>query len=211
MVATTEELRLIFTFKASKTIQPMIGVVICGGQSRRMGHDKGLLIKNNQTWAIIAAQKLQNLCNGVLISINQTQFSQYSELFTPDSLVLDNPRIPLQGPLLGLLSVHVQHPSQDLLIMACDMPDIDSCILKKLSDASKTHHQAICYIQSSGQIEPLLGIYKAQGLRHIWQTIQQTPPTKASMHWALSLLKTNYLPIPQNEEPYFKNYNHPSD
>lgn len=182
---------------------------MCGGESKRMQRDKGLLLKNGQTWAALAAQKLANFCPEFVFSINKKQLRHYSKLFNIHTFVFDNPIVPFKGPLLGVLSVHLQHPQQDLLVLACDLPDIDLCILEKLLAASTEKNEAVCCIQNSGQIEPLVAIYKATGLARIWHLIQQNQWHKASMLHVLSFLETEYLPVGENEEIYFKNYNYP--
>ncbi|MES1226406.1 MAG: NTP transferase domain-containing protein, partial [Bacteroidota bacterium] len=39
----------------------MIGVILCGGQSVRMGADKGMLRLQTKTWAQIAVDKMAQL------------------------------------------------------------------------------------------------------------------------------------------------------
>ena len=39
----------------------MLGIVLCGGQSLRMGMDKGLMTYGGQFWAALAMQKLHEL------------------------------------------------------------------------------------------------------------------------------------------------------
>ena len=51
----------------------LIGVVLCGGKSSRMGSDKGLLKLNDKTWAELAVKKMEQLRIPVYVSINETQ------------------------------------------------------------------------------------------------------------------------------------------
>ncbi|GGH03134.1 NTP transferase domain-containing protein [Pedobacter zeae] len=48
----------------------MLGIVLCGGQSLRMGTDKGLLIHQDKLWAQVAADKLSVLDLLVNFSVN---------------------------------------------------------------------------------------------------------------------------------------------
>ena len=48
----------------------MLGIVLCGGQSLRMGKDKGLLKLEAKTWAQTAIDKIAVLNFPVKISVN---------------------------------------------------------------------------------------------------------------------------------------------
>src|SRR5688572_17949633 len=104
----------------------MLGIILSGGQSSRMGQDKGLLKLEAKTWAQTAIDKLSILNFPVKISVNRSQFSQYAEVFSPADLIEDNETLSLKGPLLGVLSAHVHYPDEDLFILACDMPLMES-------------------------------------------------------------------------------------
>ncbi len=47
----------------------MIGLILCGGQSSRMGSDKGLLKLEAKTWAQTAIDKMEILHIPVKISV----------------------------------------------------------------------------------------------------------------------------------------------
>lgn len=96
-----------------------LGVVLCGGESKRMGRDKGLLLENGRPWCRIAFDLLASLLPRVVVSIHPHQRSQYEAHFAPEQLVED--RYPRMGPLGGLLSVHDSFPQEDLAVLACDM------------------------------------------------------------------------------------------
>ena len=129
----------------------MNGVVLCGGESRRMGSDKGLLVKAGKTWAELAFSNLSGLRIKTAISVNRTQVELYSQIFAFGSLVTDNEILPVKGPLLGLLSVHQEFPAEDLLVVACDMINLKEEILQKSSDqdnVNKRYDMLISWITS---------------------------------------------------------------
>ena len=51
-------------------MENLLGVVLCGGQSKRMGSDKGLLVKDGKPWAMCIADKLEKAALPVVVSIN---------------------------------------------------------------------------------------------------------------------------------------------
>lgn len=179
---------------------------MCGGQSLRMGQDKGLLRQGNLAWVEIAMHKIESLeqVENVFVSINASQADQYQNVIPKPFLITDS--IDLHGPLAGLLSVHKQFPDQNLLIMACDMVDIRVHTMKNLILHFSLPNEAVVYA-NNGEFEPLLGIYSAKGLSKIAGLLASNLLQKHSMKHVLETLQTVALPIPENTTHEFKNYN----
>src|SRR5690606_41870089 len=106
------------------------GVVLCGGESKRMGKDKGLLPLGKDNWAQTAFHKLQKLNIPVCLSVNSKQIHAYIHFFSAEQLIKDE--TSAKGPLRGLLSVHLKYPNDDLLLLACDMTEMDTTTLETL-------------------------------------------------------------------------------
>jgi molybdenum cofactor guanylyltransferase len=185
----------------------MTGVVLCGGESTRMGTDKGLLEIQSKTWAEVAETKLAALGIPVVISINTKQHEQYSKIFQPEKLIPDQTAIDVKGPLLGLLSLHQILPEEDLIVLACDMIDMKTKLLQQLlAKYNEGKHDA--YIYSSGEnYQPLCGIYKAGGLKKINEIYQKGSLKRYSMMHVLEILQTEVLSIKEEDVACFNNYN----
>jgi molybdopterin-guanine dinucleotide biosynthesis protein A len=56
----------------------IIGVVLCGGKSSRMGNDKGLMITQETYWAKEAAVKLKILHSDIYFSVTSIQVEKYA-------------------------------------------------------------------------------------------------------------------------------------
>jgi molybdenum cofactor guanylyltransferase len=54
----------------------MLGIVLCGGQSSRMGTDKGMIDTNGKRWASVARDKLATLGIAVKFSVNARQVDE---------------------------------------------------------------------------------------------------------------------------------------
>jgi molybdopterin-guanine dinucleotide biosynthesis protein A len=189
----------------------MTGVVLCGGQSTRMGTDKGLLQKNATTWAQLAFNKLSALSIPVVLSVNQQQQTIYSNSFDSSLFIVDDTNLAIGGPLHGILSVHDQFPSSDLLVLACDMIAMETAVLQHLYNHSlKTNKDAIVFMNAD-RAEPLCGVYKAAGFRKIKALYTQGELKKYSMMYVLELLGADYLDVPGEWVGCFENYNLPED
>src|SRR5258708_74381 len=118
-------------------IENLCGIILCGGESRRMGRDKGSLPIGQTTWARHMGDKLGFLRIPVFYSINEFQWTDYAAYIPPDRLVIDATEhaVEVRGPLKGLISAHQKCPGKDLLLIACDMLDLDRQTLEKLVDA----------------------------------------------------------------------------
>ena len=185
----------------------MLGVVLCGGQSSRMGSDKGLLVLNNKTWTQKAIDTLSYFQIPIVISVNKNQYHDYSLIFPADTLIPDDPTLQLHGPLCGLLSVYLNHPKEDLLIVACDMPLMDTEFIKQLLYKYATE-TADAYIYSNdGEPEPMPGIFRSKALAYIHQLYCNDQLPKHSMKYMMEHISTSISPLPADKKHCFRNFN----
>ncbi len=140
-----------------------MGVVLCGGQSSRMGSDKGLLMSDGVTWAERAARQLAMACDRVVYSIRGEQQEAYAAGIVGQNFVTDADQYRDIGPLGGLLSVHEQFPENNILLLACDM------LLVKPEDLGPLKNSAgeVCVYRVGGFFEPLCAFYSATVLAKI--------------------------------------------
>ena len=191
----------------------MKGVVLCGGHSSRMKKDKGLLLFRDKTWAQLAEEKLAALDLATIVSINPSQHTSYHIHFKAQQLTTDNAElVGMGGPLLGLMSVHLSLPSENLLALACDMPNMQVKILRELlNQFNETPGiQAICF-KHQNKVEPLCAVYTASGLGKIFDIYQKKELKKNSMMYVLELLDAKYLVLKNEEISCFENFNSIAD
>jgi molybdopterin-guanine dinucleotide biosynthesis protein A len=186
----------------------MLGIVLCGGQSLRMGADKGLLSYQGKHWARLASDKFESAKLPVKLSINLGQKKNYNDFFEPSQLIIDHPFPTLKGPVLGLLSAHLANPTEDLFLLACDMLLMESQLLESLKEARASNQSFEAYIfKKDSQQEPLCGIYTVSGLKKILEMLQQGRLIKFSMKFILSNLNVCETNIEDVESRSFKNFN----
>jgi molybdopterin-guanine dinucleotide biosynthesis protein A len=147
-------------------MENLIGVILCGGESKRMGSDKGLLPIRNTIRAKYMHEKLSSFHIPVVYSVNPHQLHDYSEHISQEVMVVDTTEV--QGPLNGLLSAQQKYPGYDLLLMACDMLDLDVQTIEHLIKEYTQDKSYDFYVYQDDKFaQPFCGIYTAVGLEKV--------------------------------------------
>jgi molybdopterin-guanine dinucleotide biosynthesis protein A len=137
---------------------PIYGLVLVGGQSRRMGRDKALLTYHGEATQLErTAALLQTVCTRVFVSQRTGQCFD-----APDETeVIYDSVESVSGPLCGILSAMRAHPEAHWLVLACDLPYLQATALQKLTHAFDQAPPKLTAYRSShdGLPEPLCAIY----------------------------------------------------
>lgn len=107
----------------------MLGVILAGGLSTRMGHDKALLRVEGHRVLERNRALLEKVCGQTLIVARNAEQAVSFELPTA-RIVTD--LIPDCGPLGGIHTAFA-HADDDLLVLACDLPYIEHALLDRLA------------------------------------------------------------------------------
>jgi molybdenum cofactor guanylyltransferase len=136
------------------------GLVLCGGQSVRMGRDKAFMTYHHLPQYAHVANMMKLFCNDIFISCNAQQKSLFKQDY---KLIEDNATFKNAGPMTGLLSAFQQVSNTGFLVLGCDYPNFTHADMKALLRARNESFDAVCfYNQASGFDEPLLAIYEKQ-------------------------------------------------
>jgi molybdenum cofactor guanylyltransferase len=190
----------------------MLGIILCGGQSNRMGSDKGLLVHEAKTWAQTAYDKLSVLNIPIKFSVNDMQQGEYAKVFTVEKLIADDTSLAIKGPLLGVLSAHLQNPNDDLFLLACDLPLMEPNLIKELFALHQQSNKYEAYIFTSNkEPEPLCGIYTAKALKKIMALQKENKLLKHSMKFILSKLIVCEIALHDSQKVFFRNFNAHAD
>ena len=184
----------------------LLGVVLCGGESRRMGSDKGLLQDNGKIWAEKISEKLKHQNIPVVISINRDQQAVYGKILNQEELVID--QLPMHGPLNGLLTVHQQFPSKDILLMACDLIDMNDIILKELITAYEQNVGDYFAYEEDDFFQPLCAIYTSDAIGSLLERLTSGSLANYSFQYILNNGRTYRLH--SSLKKAFTNYNTPN-
>lgn len=187
----------------------MKGIVLCGGQSLRMGRDKGLLIGSKKiTWAQQAFSLLSKLDLEVAFSVNKNQYQIYKRVFFSHKLIADSRDLNIMGPLLGILTSHLEYAKEDLLVLACDMIEMNIEVLQHLNNQYQHNPGFDAYVYQDGSMaEPLCAIYTAAGLKKIVAKYKKKQLEKFSLVYTLQHLNVHSITIPAEWKKAFTNMN----
>ncbi|WP_277482930.1 molybdenum cofactor guanylyltransferase [Catalinimonas alkaloidigena] len=193
----------------------MIAVILSGGQSRRMGQDKGLIQENGLAWTESLQQKLEKVGLKTYVSINNLQKDAYVNVFSDLTLILDHPSSAhLNGPVKGILSAHLTFPEKDILFLPCDMPALagDTFLWWANEFAKLNQEDKVVVCSTPDYLQPLCGVYSQASLKILMQYYEDEKLQDQSMHNIVEeMLKATVISIPSELLPQFKNFNIPDD
>ena len=134
----------------------LLGLVLAGGASRRMGRDKGSLTYYAEPQAVHAWRLLTEVCGRAYVSTNARHagIDPYSEL----PLIVDEG--DYLGPAAGLAAAWGWHPDAAWLVLAVDMPLVDRKLLAELVAARDPSALATAFTHGEGRVEPLCTIWE---------------------------------------------------
>ncbi len=140
---------------------PLYGLVLAGGESRRMGRDKATIPHGDLTQAEHAFSLLDERCDQTYLSCRRGQW----EGDTAGEALRRLPRIfdkfSGAGPISGILSAVLEHPGAAWWVLPCDMPDLSSAMLCRLLRARDPFKTATAFRAArDDRPEPLCAIYE---------------------------------------------------
>ncbi len=145
----------------SQTRTSVYGCVLIGGQSRRMGRPKHLLVRDDgQTWLDYTVAQLQQICcDVVIVGEGDLPASLRGRRCLPDPPDVD-------GPMAGILAALRWMPRADWLVSACDLPQLSVAALQWLLDQRAPAVWAVMpRLLDAPGLEPLLAYYSAPCIR----------------------------------------------
>ena len=147
---------------------PLLGLVLAGGGSERMGQDKGRLCYHGTPQVLWLRRLLADFCDSVYVSTNDKQRS--SELYADLPTVVD--QAPDRGPAMGLISAWEAVPGSAWLVVAVDMPFLDRGTLMALVDGRNPAALATAFQHPDGTLDPLCAIWEAAAQPALTERIQ---------------------------------------
>jgi molybdopterin-guanine dinucleotide biosynthesis protein A len=168
-------------------IPPVYGLLLAGGESRRMGKDKGLLNyhgKPQREWGyeLLAAHTEQTFLS---VRPDQSMEGNTSMELLPDTFLG-------LGPFGGILSAFRAYPNAAWLVAAVDLPFLDHQALEHLLQHRNPAKVATAFQSPVNEFpDPLLAIWEPKSYLRLFQFLTQgySCPRKVLINSDIELLQ----------------------
>jgi molybdopterin-guanine dinucleotide biosynthesis protein A len=129
------------------------GIILAGGQNRRMGQDKALLPYGGMTFLEHTVSMLLTMCSDIIVVAD-----------VPDKYELPCGQVvadifPSSGPVGGILTGLTKAGDGWHYVVACDMPAIKRPVLELLRKAATADYDVVVP-EVNNQLEPLCAVYR---------------------------------------------------
>ncbi|HSB35187.1 MAG TPA: molybdenum cofactor guanylyltransferase, partial [Nitrospirota bacterium] len=139
----------------------MAGIVLAGGENRRMGADKAFLKLAGVPMIEHVMRSLKAVCRDIIIVTNSPQLYKAYRV----SVVSD--AFNLRGPLTGIYSGLLKSADEYNFVVACDMPFLNPRLLAFMGSLAAGYDVVVPAVGS--MIEPLHAVYR-KGLLPVIET-----------------------------------------
>lgn len=138
---------------------PRNGYILAGGNSSRMGTDKGLLILKDKKIVEYVIENLKPCVDQIFIVSSNELYEQFNLPMVPDLMMG-------KGPAVGIFSALEHSTVNQNFVISCDTPFIASDHIFRILKLAKDHE--ICIPELNGLWEPMVGMY-AKSICEKWK------------------------------------------
>jgi molybdopterin-guanine dinucleotide biosynthesis protein A len=183
---------------------PFTGIILAGGQSRRMGMEKGLVNFKGQPLINYSIKVLKELCSEIIISSNSDCYDYLGYKIVPDLQ-------PDTGPMGGIYSCLSSSANDINLVLSCDMPFVTRRIFDLLVKKGSSSNICVPWYENE-MYEPLCGVYNKTVLYEMDSYISKNNFKLPDLFKYTSFLPVRISDInPPLSSYYFFSVNSPAD
>ncbi|OBQ56306.1 molybdenum cofactor guanylyltransferase [Halodesulfovibrio spirochaetisodalis] len=185
----------------------LTGIVLAGGLSSRMGHDKTRIHVHGESepdLLVYTCNLLASVCSEVWVSSREAKPHADGYLWVKDE-------IEGTGPIGGIMT-SLRAAQGPVLVLSCDLPFMDSAMLQKLISFWKQKPEGTLHTtflqEETGFIEALVSIYEFEALPLFEQAVDRGI---YKLSRVVPEEHRHSLPYSQQESLPFFNVNYPAD
>ncbi len=187
-------------------IKNITGVILAGGQSKRMGSNKALLKLGQKTILEIIYSKMKDVFEEVIISANTLDVTE----IVNHQPVMDI--YPNHGPLSGIHSSLKASCTQKVFVISCDIPLIETRVITNFVKTSPPNEVVLPIIDGIPKYD--FGIYSQSLIASMEEMLNDNNETNPSIKKIVWKVDKSFLQIENliNEgDMSFLNMNTPED
>lgn len=195
-LGASHEIAAFLKEKIKDSLPPLWGLVLAGGKSQRMGTDKGLIEYYGKPQREYMAEVIHGFCEKTFISCRPEQMAEIKSNFSllPDSF-------KDLGPFGAILSAFRFNPDAAWLVIACDLPFLDSSTIRQLVQQRDSSKTATAFNSPFDQFpEPLIAVWEPKSYLVLLQFLAQgySCPRKVLLNKAVHLINPLHPQALQN-------------
>lgn len=154
-------------------LESIAGVVLCGGESRRMGRDKASLPFHGETLLDRVVRRLSAIVRPIVVVARPGQ----SLPTLPPEVVVEFDPVAGQGPWPGIAAGLRRLCDRDaLFVVGCDQPFVEPAWIRALAERIGEHDCAVAIVD--GVVQPLAGLYRPRVADVVERLLRENRPPR---------------------------------
>lgn len=153
---------------------PLLGLVLAGGRSTRMGVDKSQINYHGKPQFVHLYDLLASYCDDVFLSVNAEQAGQLAN----SRFKLLEDQTPVAGPLAGILTAFQRQSAHHAwLVVVCDLPLLSESSIRKLVENRNPANIATAFWDSDHRFpEPSVCIWEPAAYPAMLRAVDEGTP-----------------------------------
>ncbi|WP_157812126.1 molybdenum cofactor guanylyltransferase [Alteribacter populi] len=147
----------------------LTGIILAGGKSSRMGTNKALLKVNSVSVISRIKRELSYYCDSLFVVTNDPG------LYTFLDVPITEDHYKNKGPLAGIHAGLSESSTEWNLVVACDVPLINSqalSVLTRIVESKQGRNADVILPIASGRYHPMLALYRKSVLPEVTKAIK---------------------------------------
>ncbi len=182
----------------------IVGVILAGGKSRRMGTNKALLPYQGRPLIEHIANVVREVFEHVVVVADEGEAYSFLNLPLHPDIYKD------RGPLGGIHAAFHHTNASTLFVVSCDLPGITPQLIEYLVNIDAQASAVVPVVDE--KLHPLCGLYRGTILPHIEQAIQDGTLAMTALLEKVGAVKVPITPeLPFYTKQLLSNVNSPDD
>lgn len=190
-------------------------VVLCGGRGKRMGQDKGLMLRDGKPSIVSVLENVSGFADEIVLVLrSESQRVPYEDILEKEDfygkLKICTDTVEDQGPLMGICAGLNCITADHALVVPCDSPYIPRSYMENIFQYYNVIYDAVVPEWPDGKLEPLHSIYSKRVTGQIRDVLEKGRRNVQSL---LLEIDVRYVQVHSLDETgrSFQNLNYPED